>query len=181
MKKNVALYSNLRSGFLLVELLIYFCLVTLFVFLVMNWLIWLHKGTTNMQAKNIFLMNSSATIDTLIRYIKQAPSAVSDWRKINKHEYVWLYNKDEEGNTYAQGWGLEGRKLFFYQGLFDFSKNVWLKKTKNIISQECSRFSLHICKSKIREECIDYITYNLTLCKKNFKSNVFLRNRIYFA
>lgn len=155
-----------KSGFTIIELLVYFSLLCFLSFALFSWL------TRVVLINNVscpFITGHIAG-DCFARDMRSAGAKKEDWLVKNRHEIVFCTRKE------TIGWLLKKNVLHRITGKYDTTKKLWLKKTTSIVAHTIDElnFSFNETNTKMHMVCM-----NITKLNKTFSHSVCLRREMF--
>lgn len=155
MKEHVMMH---KSGFTLLNLLMYLLVFTLLASLVCAWAMRTQSSLKKESAAIMHIINDYGALDVLMRDLKQSPADRSLWERTGSHEIIWSHD-----NEYI-GWSFEQLELVRWQG--KRLNGRWVDFTKSLIHEKvtnCS-FACIMRKGEDTEYEKIIITLNDTKC-----------------
>ncbi len=135
------LYRRVYQGFLLIEVLIYLLLSSIF-------FLFLFQFTTNsyQQYKKINLNNSKLiqallSLDLITNDIQKSCRDIKNWKKINNSEIIFAVKSNTD-----IGWYFKDNKLYRIEGEYDQNKDHWKNKIESLCASNLSNFHFLIYK-----------------------------------
>ena len=133
-----------RAGFTLMELLVY---LALFAFLAQLLFSSAAQIMTTMVSEDGVLLRSSnavMTCDVLVRDLRRAGCARTDWKKITPHECIWhcpLKNKDI-------GWCVDNGRLLRMLGTYDAPQGAWTQRRRDVALHQAEEITFEVVQEK---------------------------------
>ena len=154
---------KVRSGFSIIECLVYCFLFCLLCVLIFDWVGASQISLVKVHKKSECLLDEYSSMDSFAQDAMGASNNESDWKKIAPNEIIW------QAHDGAIGWEWNGSSLYRITGRYTDSQ--WTNATKSLVNNSLKQvnFSVHKNKKGI-VECIS--------CSFNTKTrNIKLRNR----
>lgn len=162
---------KLRSGFLLVEFLIYLALLSLLSLLLMNITV---STVFNDKRKlpTAALLSLLNSFDLVAADIKKAPTLLSQWKKITEQELIWSSENEDIG------WRLKKNILIRKHGVFDKYENHWIRYTKSVASAGIKALHFDIEKKQINKKYYVTMVSWQVESEQNLVDPAFLRRSV---
>lgn len=136
---------NVRSGFSIVECLVYCFLFCLLCVLIFDWVGASQISLAKIHKKSVHLLDAYGAMDSFVQDALSAPSEAIAWKKITENEIIW---QTHEG---AVGWAWSGASLYRTTGTYDAMQ--WTRSTKNLVSNSLARVQFAVHRNK-RDEAV---------------------------
>lgn len=130
--------NNNNQGFMLIECMIYFCLLVIVTSLTCKWAFITNGALKIGNNKCLNHMSTLAAQDFVIRLLRSTPAQKKSWKKIDFDHLVWIA-QDTDMGLYK-----DENKLFFVQGSYNDTLHEWRDSHKSLISESVNNLSFTI-------------------------------------
>lgn len=165
---------KLKSGFFLLEFLVYFSLFSLVSVLLMQFIvtktIWLSEFTSKQQKQ----MQLYSALDVFERELKKAPDAKKEW--IIKSDSIIWHDVNEKCDI---GWCVQNNAFYKIKGTFDIKEEVWKQSHRFLLSDWVNNVTFVVHEKKIgKKERVDAVTCTIRSGNRSILKYISMDNRV---
>lgn len=127
-----------KNGFLLMEFVVYFFLLTALGTLIATFLVATQQRMNKQRATQQSIMNGWFAADRFVCDIRRAPAVKKSWKKIENNCLIW------QDGVRDIGWFIQDGALYRVEGSWHEAQAAWGARTKNLVADKIKRcdFSL---------------------------------------
>jgi hypothetical protein len=142
--------KHVRSGFSLIEFLLYFVLMTMMVMLTMDWIVSCHVRVANISRMCTEYIALTAAHDLVMRDLACAHVDNAYWKKITPTGAIWSVGQNDIG------WEVCDTILMRHQGLYDAERDAWLTVHSYKVADAVKRLTIvHDQQSRQASCCLE--------------------------
>ncbi len=130
-----------KSGSLLIEILIYLFLSSIFLLLLFQFVINSYREYKNINLNNSKLVRSLISLDLITSDIQKSSKEIKRWKKIADSEIIFSIKNIDVG------WHFSESRLYRIEGQYDQNKNSWQNKIESLAAVNLSNFNFLIYKA----------------------------------
>lgn len=145
------LKTKCRTGFTILELLIYLTLFALISTATIRFIVTLWQTCRDQEKKQASLIQLSAAHDLLMRDLQMAPAEKNKWKIRSGSALIW-----SQEATKDIGWLNQNDSLVRIEGVYNAKKGVWQKKIKSLVLPSATKIQF-ACHEDNQIICIDFV------------------------
>ena len=147
-----------RSGFLILEVLIYITLALMIVIPLLCTCSYLYNKVSREYERNFASGQLNALLTIFTREIQMAPRDYKEWKLISSEALVWHTSNGD------RGWVCVKKRLISLKGRFNSSQNRWLSRHQGIQSGLIERVEfVPVITNRGKEKVVSVISVKIEL------------------